>query len=477
MAIRERSRKYTNVLDQDGVPISGTYSILYNKDGKVKGFVRHDSTNPATGGKEVPLDPGSSEFKRLLSSSTVGNDWNRNNFGGNVLAYKSRVLDENGRDDPTQLSASIEETAQTFNENNAKFNNEEQLELQNNIENSNSPTRAYDSYKRGRNVSTTIHAYPLDIDIQQDHLMITKYKYFRPDEERGKGNDARKANASGPGASGGTGGRILTSGLQIGQVILPMPKIQDTNGAEWGESKLSALGVTIVDAATGLGAGSLGRNKRRTSAIQKEINNRLTRKIRKINDRALRDQRRALQGNRRNRAGLTDIGGQLLADGAVRIAESAGVQLSQNQFLARSSGRVLNPNAELLFGGPVLRDFNFDFTLVARSQNEGKEIRKIIRFFKTGMMAKFLGTSAFLATPDIFTLEYKRGTRLLNTVNRFNETGLALRTMAVDYAPNGFWSAYRDSQPTSLKISLNFAELKPIYDEDQINSPEDSVGF
>ena len=40
MAIRERSRKYTNVLDQDGVPISGTYSILYNKDGKVKGIAK-----------------------------------------------------------------------------------------------------------------------------------------------------------------------------------------------------------------------------------------------------------------------------------------------------------------------------------------------------------------------------------------------------------------------------------------------------
>ena len=131
----------------------------------------------------------------------------------------------------------------------------------------------------------------------------------------------------------------------------------------------------------------------------------------------------------------------------------------------------------MLFGGPVLRDFSFDFTFVARSEAEGREIRKIIRFFKTGMMAKFLDTSSFLSTPDIFTLEYRRGKNILNTVNRFNETGLALRTMAVDYAPNGYWSAYRDSQPTSLKISLNFAELKPIYDQDQNNSPKDSVGF
>ena len=31
----------------------------------------------------------------------------------------------------------------------------------------------------------------------------------------------------------------------------------------------------------------------------------------------------------------------------------------------------------------------------------------------------------------------------LNTVNRFNPGGLALTTINVDYAPNGYWSAYQ----------------------------------
>ena len=95
-------------------------------------------------------------------------------------------------------------------------------------------------------------------------------------------------------------------------------------------------------------------------------------------------------------------------------------------------------------------------------------------------MAPQFNNSTFLNTPDIFTLEYKRGQGpmdQLNTVNRFSPGGLALRTIAVDYAPNGYWSAYQDSQPVALKVSLNFAELRPIYKSDHERLPENSVGY
>ena len=118
--------------------------------------------------------------------------------------------------------------------------------------------------------------------------------------------------------------------------------------------------------------------------------------------------------------------------------------------------------------------------MIARSQKEGREIRKIIRWFKSGMAPKF-NSSTFLKTPDIFTLEYKNGVGdgdILKTVNRFSPGGLALKTIAVDYAPSGYWSAYQDSQPVAVKMSLNFAELRPIYSQDQ-NQDEliDTVGY
>ena len=127
-----------------------------------------------------------------------------------------------------------------------------------------------------------------------------------------------------------------------------------------------------------------------------------------------------------------------------------------------------------------MRDFNFDFLMIARSRKEGEEIRKIIRWFKSGMAPKYQ-SSTFLKTPDVFTLEYKNGpggNDVLKTVNRFSPGGLALRTIAVDYATNGYWSAYQDSQPVAVKMSMNFAELRPIYAQDQ-NDPQmqGSVGY
>ena len=49
--------------------------------------------------------------------------------------------------------------------------------------------------------------------------------------------------------------------------------------------------------------------------------------------------------------------------------------------------------------------------------------------------------------------------------------------MNVDYSPNGYWSAYRDSQPVAVKMDLNFTELRPLYESDQASTPEDSVGY
>ena len=93
-------------------------------------------------------------------------------------------------------------------------------------------------------------------------------------------------------------------------------------------------------------------------------------------------------------------------------------------------------------------------------------------------MAPKFENIGFLANPDVFKLEYKNGpTGLLKTVNRFNPGGLALTTLKTDYAPNGYWAAYTDSQPVALKLSLAFTELRPIYEGDQEATPPDSVGY
>ena len=113
---------------------------------------------------------------------------------------------------------------------------------------------------------------------------------------------------------------------------------------------------------------------------------------------------------------LRSLGGALgTAIAADVTGRALGQNIGQNNLLARIGRGALNPNAELLFQGPVLRDFNFDFLMVARSDREGQEIRKIIRWFKEGLAPKFQN-STFLQTPDIFKLEYQRGKKTLKMV-------------------------------------------------------------
>ena len=118
--------------------------------------------------------------------------------------------------------------------------------------------------------------------------------------------------------------------------------------------------------------------------------------------------------------------------------------------------------------------------MIARSSEEAAMIRNIIRFFKVGAAPRFLDGPALLGTPNVFQLEYRAGNKTLNTVNRFNE--MALRTITVDYAPDGFWSAYQDSHPVAIVMSLQFSELRPLYSKDHESmvdggSLEGSVGY
>ena len=187
---------------------------------------------------------------------------------------------------------------------------------------------------------------------------------------------------------------------------------------------------------------------------------------------------------RRSRAGES-VAGNIIVGGQAISAQSIskltgllGANFDTDTFLARTGGRVLNPNAEMLFQGPVIRDFSFEFQMIARSRKEGEEIRKIIRFLKLGMAPKFQNI-AFLANPDVFKLEYRNDTNgTLKTVNRFNPGGLALTALKTDYAPNGYWAAYTDSQPVALKLALSFTELRPIYEGDQASPElEGTVGY
>jgi len=301
-------------------------------------------------------------------------------------------------------------------------------------------------YGRGESLGGA-YSYPLNIDLGQDHLQINKFEYTRDGG----------ANLSKP------GDRVSQGKESKGTVILPMPKVSDSNGAEWGESDLNVFGIGAVTGVKAIAdvAGATGKQMENLVKGGNFDVNKLGAAFGAAN----------VTPNQNDLGGAVGVAGAL---GGAAALKTLGITVEPNALLARATGNIINPNAELLFQGPVLRDFGFQYLMIARSREEGEQIRKIIRWFKQGAAPKYR-SQALLGTPDIFSLEYKTPGNP-GIMNKFND--LALRTITVDYAPDGFWSAYEDSQPVAVRMSLQFTELKPVYDVDQNASPEDnSVGY
>ena len=409
-----------------------------------------------------PIPPKGSEFASVSSSDEAINAFNVAKFGPNKAAYVDTV---------EKLS---EDELQDYYDKEVKKGVNEQF-----IENFAEPALAFTEprdtggqYNRGNSSSRNksilnrgnVYAYPLDIDLEQDHFKITKYKYVRPNINQSKSARIKNINDEYKNVAGDS---VIGSEID-GSVILPMPKATDANAAQWGGSDLTVTDLAALGTAKGLDEFSPARLFGRTSSGLKNDVRRENNEIRR---------QRAADGQSESFASKLIVGGQAVSAQSIsKLTSLLGANFDTDVFLARTGGRVLNPNAEMLFQGPVIRDFSFEFQMIARSKKEGEEIRKIIRFFKLGMAPKFQNI-AFLANPDVFKLEYRNSDGPLKTVNRFNPGGLALTALKTDYAPNGYWAAYTDSQPVALKLALSFTELRPIYEGDQVQTPEDSVGY
>ena len=181
---------------------------------------------------------------------------------------------------------------------------------------------------------------------------------------------------------------------------------------------------------------------------------------------------------------------KLILQASAGVANLIGVNVDVGQVVNRLTGSVENPNLELLFNGPGLRDFGFNIRFTPRSRREAARVRQIIRTLKRRMAVKrnsnaFAGQGGqnlLLGTPDVFRLEYRRGSTNQEEIKGLNKfKTCVLESLNVDYsAGSGRWSAYgSDSQPVSTIITMNFREIVPIYEDDYTNSgfDYDDVGF
>ena len=252
---------------------------------------------------------------------------------------------------------------------------------------------------------------------------------------------------------------LATEALSIGGIILlPMPStINDTNQVSYSDDSLDAITATL--------AGAVG------STISTPLF-----------DTSGKLQMEKVLGNIQQyliKPGIENselIKNLILTSLAGQAASLAGTgNLSLNQALARSSGQIINPNVELLFNGPTIRNFRFSFKMTPRNKNEANQIRAIIRSLKAHMSPRDNTTNdnLFLSAPNIFELRYKKGSGNNPYLNRFKRC--VLENMSVNYTGENVYATYEDGAPVSTVIDLSFKELEPIYASDY-GTPEGQIG-
>ena len=258
-------------------------------------------------------------------------------------------------------------------------------------------------------------------------------------------------------------------------IMLPMPQdLSNEFQAQWQGKQFTATGRAAVAA---LGAGNF--------SFANEV-------VKNIAGNA-----KALQ-NALNTSVLNSIPG-------------VGGNLSFNDVSGSTRGIVINPNAELLYDAPEMREIGMIFKLVAQNEQESKNIRKICQLFRysslprwgggnaqydttadgtevnvfsgeakiTGSNARFAndkpddrdkdgqfditGEDNWIRVPDLCKFTFMRGDKPHPYIPQFKPC--AIQAVEVNYTPDGTYATYQglDGAPVAVELRVNFMETKIIY--------------
>ena len=277
--------------------------------------------------------------------------------------------------------------------------------------------------------SRSILKYPYQTSEKYDYIQITPFEY-EPSITNIQGT---LTNFSGLKSAN----ERIQKSLGV-KIFLPMtPGISESNSVAWGDDRLNAIQARFGGIA------------------MKTIN----------------------EAGRNPLNALKDFGSSLLDAGNEFVNQQGLSQFISAYFAGQAvsanllgrAGVVINPNLELLFQGPKLRSFRYNFKFTPRDDVEAKIIRAIIKTFKKTMAVKRKEGNIFLGAPYVYKLKYvfngddnnNQDHPFLNKIKP-----CALTSFNVNYSPDGSYMTYQDGSMTSYAVDMQFDELEPIYNDD-----------
>ena len=177
-----------------------------------------------------------------------------------------------------------------------------------------------------------------------------------------------------------------------------------------------------------------------------------------------------------------------------------GGNLEFNDVSGSTRGIVINPNAELMYDSPEMREIGMTFKMVPRNPAESKTIKEICQAFRkaslpqfgsSGEAAKLFGdtltrdatsgqalnsenqTNAlenitsennWIRVPNLCKFSFMKGGGSHPYVTQFKPC--AINKVEVNYTPDGTYATYHDGAPLSVELTHNFMETKVIFRKD-----------
>ena len=173
------------------------------------------------------------------------------------------------------------------------------------------------------------------------------------------------------------------------------------------------------------------------------------------------------------------LGNKQLSEGAARIAAARAIDVSGAIFsqgirnaLTLQNRTIINPNIRALFRGVALREFTFQFNMIAESAQEAATVQNIIKHFRSEMYPDTYnlpigstGTSADLGYkfPNVFQISFNYKNSQNKKLPKLQYC--YLRNVSHTINPTG-GTFKRDGQPNEIDLTLSFIEYKTLNKQD-----------
>jgi len=168
-----------------------------------------------------------------------------------------------------------------------------------------------------------------------------------------------------------------------------------------------------------------------------------------------------------------------LKTGTLNVIPGVGGNLNLNDVTASTRGVIINPNVEIIFDSPELREFTLKFKLTPHNSGEAEVISAIFKTFKRSMLPTFNATATYntdggdkkeiaggntIGVPYMCRVSFMMGSDLHPYLPQYKTC--AVTAVSANFTPDGAYATYEDGSPIATELTVSFLETKLIFSEE-----------